>query len=239
MKLVYSLLACGVMLWSSSAQAAVALQYTRLVMAAPQDQIALRVWNPEDEPVLVQAWFDKGDADAPPESINVPFMVSQPLLRLDGGANRDILIRRIGAQGLPPDRESVVWLNVLDVPPRGESENHLQATIRQRIKLFWRPEGLPGKAESAATGVEWRWLQERDGAVLEARNPSAFHVSVVRLGIGTEEVELSPSSGLLRPFDALRVQLPAGLKPMPGQGIRMVWVSDAGKEQETPLAVSP
>ncbi|EED40547.1 fimbrial assembly chaperone [Stenotrophomonas sp. SKA14] len=236
---MFPLLLGSAMLAAAPAHAGLTLQYTRMIMTAPQSQSTLRVWNSEDGPLLVQTWFDQGDADAAPESVKVPFMVSQPLQRLEAGANRDIVVRVIGTQGLPSDRESVVWLNILGAPQKGQGENQLQATIRQRIKLFWRPASLPGSAEAAAGGVSWRWVQQPEVSHLEARNASAFHVSIVRLQVGADVIDLSPSAGMLRPHDTLKVQVPSGFKPSVAQQVKMVWVNDAGKEQETELPLGP
>lgn len=44
---------------------------------------------------------------------------------------------------LPTDRESLFWLNILEVPPRDEDENNaLQFSFRSRFKLFFRPSQL-------------------------------------------------------------------------------------------------
>lgn len=43
---------------------------------------------------------------------------------------------------LPADRESVFFLNVLDIPPRPENlqnQNTVQLAIKSRIKLFTGP----------------------------------------------------------------------------------------------------
>ncbi|MCP6324282.1 fimbria/pilus periplasmic chaperone, partial [Klebsiella pneumoniae] len=82
-------------------------------------------------------------------------------------------------EALPADRESVFWLNVLDVPPQpqGEGGNFMQFAIRTRVKLFYRPVGLPGSAADAIEQVSWRLSGGDSGRVLRATNASAFHVS--------------------------------------------------------------
>ncbi|PJI52023.1 molecular chaperone EcpD, partial [Methylobacterium radiotolerans] len=51
---------------------------------------------------------------------------------------------------MPQDKESVFWLNVLEIPPKDKAnQNLLQMAFRSRIKLFYRPAGLKGKAEDA------------------------------------------------------------------------------------------
>ncbi|WP_163540299.1 fimbrial biogenesis chaperone, partial [Klebsiella pneumoniae] len=53
---------------------------------------------------------------------------------------------------LPADRESVFFLNVLDIPPRPENlqnQNTVQLAIKSRIKLFYRPAALKGTLDDA------------------------------------------------------------------------------------------
>ena len=54
-----------------------------------------------------------------------------------------------GAEHLPQDRETVYWLNVLEIPPKPKAgsdaaEDDLQLAVRSRLKLFYRPKGLQG-----------------------------------------------------------------------------------------------
>ena len=74
---------------------------------------------------------------------------------------------------LPTDRESVFWLNILDVPPmpvtkNADDANYMQLAIRSRMKLFYRPSGLPGSPFTAADKVTWTLLQ-KSSKVIESR----------------------------------------------------------------------
>jgi P pilus assembly chaperone PapD len=74
---------------------------------------------------------------------------------------------------------------VLDVPKRAVSSNPLSIAVRQRINVFYRPEGLTGDPALTASSLRWTLTGARGGeAVLHVSNPSAFHAAVkdVRLG---------------------------------------------------------
>lgn len=45
---------------------------------------------------------------------------------------------------LPQDRESLFYLNVIDIPPDNpaRSGNLLKLAMQNRIKLFYRPQGI-------------------------------------------------------------------------------------------------
>ncbi|WP_162873694.1 fimbrial biogenesis chaperone, partial [Klebsiella pneumoniae] len=44
--------------------------------------------------------------------------------------------------GLPQDKETLLWINVQEIPPAPKQENVLQVAVRTRIKLFYRPVAL-------------------------------------------------------------------------------------------------
>ncbi|WP_454763605.1 fimbria/pilus periplasmic chaperone [Cupriavidus campinensis] len=177
--------ACALALTSVlPAQAAIVLAATRVIYHAKDAEATIKLSNEGGIPMLAQAWLDKGDVKAAPSTIEVPFTVTPPVSRIDPGKAQTLRIIYTG-EPLPQDRESVFWLNVLEVPPKpaaSEAEaNFLQMAFRSRIKLFFRPAGLKGRADEAAAQVIWRLTQAGEAgkaqAALEARNPTAYHVS--------------------------------------------------------------
>ncbi len=137
---------------------------------------------------MTQAWIDKGDARASPTSIEVPFTVTPPVARIDPGKGQTLRILYTG-EPLAQDRESVFWLNVLEIPPKPTAEeadvNKLQLAFRSRIKLFFRPAGLKGNANDAPGSISWRLTQAGGKLALEASNPSEYHVSFARLELAS------------------------------------------------------
>ncbi|MBO1928634.1 fimbria/pilus periplasmic chaperone [Providencia rettgeri] len=51
-----------------------------------------------------------------------------------------------GQNTLPTDRESLLYFNVLGIPPQGKEANAVQFTIQSRLKLFYRPKVLTTKS---------------------------------------------------------------------------------------------
>ncbi|MDE9471355.1 fimbria/pilus periplasmic chaperone, partial [Xenorhabdus bovienii] len=92
-----------------------------------------------------------GDAEALPEDINVPFILTPPVNRIDPNKGQSLRIRYIENNHLPADRESLFWLNALEIPVKIKEEgnrNYLQFAIRTCIKIFFRPSSLKGEPES-------------------------------------------------------------------------------------------
>ncbi|WP_437676671.1 fimbrial biogenesis chaperone [Sorangium sp. So ce131] len=117
----------------------ITLYQSPIIYPADHREVAVEVRNNGDKPTLVQAWLDRGDADQAPDTINVPFLLTPPIFRIDPGHRQTLRITYApSGEHLPQDRESVFWLNVLEVPPAGAN---VLAT-RSRISLFYRPQGL-------------------------------------------------------------------------------------------------
>lgn len=181
--------ACVISAAASAAHASVVLNGTRVIYQAKEREVTLKLSNDGDAPALVQTWIDDGNANALPDDSKVPFTLTPPLFRLD--PKKGQTLRIIHTQDpLPQDRESVFWLNVLEVPPLAETvpgtPNSLQLAFRSRIKLFFRPAGLPGDANDAAAKVTWRFAKRAAGGyALAATNPTPYHVTFSRIAART------------------------------------------------------
>lgn len=197
------LLACA----SVPASASVVLDTTRVIFPSDRDEVSVRVSNRDAVPKLIQAWIDTGDAQARPEQIATPFQILTPIFRIEAGAGHVLRIRNAGLadSGLATDRETVYWLNVLELPPKptgADAENYLQFSFRTRIKVFVRPPGMPGRALEAADRLRWEY---RPG-VARATNPTPFHVSLTRVDSDAGEtggpVMVAPLSSRIIPLAA-------------------------------------
>ncbi|KJZ44456.1 MULTISPECIES: fimbria/pilus periplasmic chaperone [Pseudomonas] len=182
-----SLLVLGLVA-GTAANASVVIAGTRVIYNAQEHETTLKISNKGKEPALIQAWVDKGEANADPSEIDVPFTVTPPLARLDSQRNQTLRIFYTG-EALPKDKESVFWLNVLEVPPKPaadkEDKNFLQLAIRSRIKLFFRPVGLKGNVGDTLTSITWRLIRDAGGAALEVRNPTVFHASFASVDVSS------------------------------------------------------
>ncbi|MDH4582252.1 molecular chaperone [Pseudomonas sp. BN415] len=165
---------------ASHAYAGISLNATRIVFNSPNKEASITVRNSGQE-VLIQSWLDSGnDSETPP-----PFAVAPPLARVP--ANDQQLLRILyEGSGLPTDRESVVWLNVQEIPQSSAGDNKLQLAVRQRIKVFFRPAGLAGEASQAPEELQWQLVSQAGKTELRVRNPGKYHVSMSDLKLGSE-----------------------------------------------------
>ncbi|MDF2397171.1 fimbria/pilus periplasmic chaperone [Pseudomonas sp. 3MA1] len=179
-RLLLRVFSCAVFLWwSISAQASIVIDATRLIYSAKEREVSLRLSNQGQKAALVQTWMDDGNPDAKPDDVDVPFVVMPPMARINPDKGQSLRIAYSSSSSVPKDRESVFWLNVLDVPPMPSVQlsNHMQLAFRTRIKLFFRPVDLPGSATESAETLRWSLLKYGTRSVLQVRNDGAFHVS--------------------------------------------------------------
>ncbi|CAI1674717.1 TPA: fimbria/pilus periplasmic chaperone [Serratia fonticola] len=192
-----------VALFSTHSLASIVINGTRVIYPSDQKEVSVRLDNTGNSPVLIQSWLDTGDINAKPAAIKVPFILSPPINRVEGGKGQTLRISYSGGS-LPMDKESVFWLNVLEVPAKKQAksdENYLQMAFRSRIKVFYRPAGLAGNANDAAQAVTW----SIKGSSLQAFNPTPYYVSFVSLTVNGKKIE----GEMVAPRSALTLAIPA------------------------------
>ncbi|CAM3628376.1 putative fimbrial chaperone YadV [Klebsiella spallanzanii] len=186
---------------SFPAAASVIINGTRVIYNGAEKEVSVRLTNTGTQPVLVQSWTDEGDANATPDRIRTPFTLSPPINRINAGKAQTVRLSYTGVPALPQDRESVYWLNVLEVPAAKQDEtlSRLQVAFRSRIKLFYRPAALANREQvrAGAEGLTWTV----SGQTLTASNASPYFVSLVSVSLkgagkgGSVEGEMVPPKG--------------------------------------------
>lgn len=144
-------------------QAEIVIHGTRVIYPSDAREVTLQVSNNGSKPALVQAWLDEGDSKSTPDQSKVPFMIAPPISRVEATKSQTLRITALPtASQLNQKQETVLWLNVLDIPPRptskGENatpDNFLQLAIRSRIKFFYRPASIKEDANLAADKLQW------------------------------------------------------------------------------------
>lgn len=211
------------------AHASVVITGTRVVFNAAQGETTVRLTNDNPRPALVEAWIDDGNVNSTPDSAHTPFLVTPPLFRMDPDKDQSLRILFVpGAKPLPTNRESVFWLNVLEIPPKpSDSEqtgkNYLQFAIRSRIKLFYRPAKLPGDALTAPGKLTFKAVAGQ-GAALAIHNPTPYYITITNLSLGSNPKPVEGTDGMIAPFGDLRMPL-KGVAQTPAAGTSIVFTT--------------
>lgn len=197
------------------ATAAIVVDGTRVVYPAAKREVTIQIRNPGTTPSLVQAWLDAGDPYAKPGESKVPFVMTPPLFRLDPTKAQSLRLVYLH-EPMPQDRESLFWLNVLDIPPRGavnpDLPNQLELAFKHRMKVFFRPTGLAGSAADAPARLTWRLLAKGGRIVaIQASNPTAYHVSLFQVSATFSGQRVVTKADMVDPFASRTFELPTPL----------------------------
>uniref|UniRef100_UPI00333E2AAB fimbria/pilus periplasmic chaperone n=1 Tax=Castellaniella defragrans TaxID=75697 RepID=UPI00333E2AAB len=230
--IVFSVVMLAFSAVSAVSQAAVVISGTRVVYDAEKSEKTVKLINKGKLPSLVQAWLDVGASQAERSALEVPFLVSPPMARIDPGKSQTLRIIYSG-ESLPQDRESVFWLNVLDVPPKTDDstgKNVLQLSFRTRVKLFFRPAGLAGAASEAPAQLTWQLASAGGRAVLRVSNPTPYYVSFssVELAAAGGQIQTVQTPGMVAPFETLDMALPQPAAKSAGAQVRYAFINDYG-----------
>ena len=226
-----------------NAHASVVIGGTRVVFPAAQGEVTVRLTNQGKKPALMEAWIDTGDARSTPDSVHTPFLITPPLFRMDAGKDQSLRIVFVpGDTHLPTDRESLFWLNVLEIPPKptGEAahQNTLQFAIRSRLKLFYRPANLPGSSLKAPDKLRFAASTGDAGVVIDVTNPTPYYITISQLVLSVDGRDYTATTGMVAPRDHLVLKVKdLHQAAASGSPIRFTTINDfgGGNDHQTTL----
>lgn len=216
------------------ANAGISLDATRVILGSDKKDASLVVRNQSDRESMVQSWIDTDSKDEVS-----PFAVTPPLARLRPNGRQQLRVIFQGS-GMPNDRESVLWMNVQEIPQALKSSNHLQIAVRQKIKVFFRPVGLPGRAAEAPQLVKWSIAQEKKNYRLRFNNPTPFNINIASLMIRQQgnDTELFDGGRMVTPFENSSLLLPDSISGLQSKLV-IKTVNDFGGLDEHLVELSP
>ncbi|CAM4216503.1 fimbrial biogenesis chaperone [Serratia silvae] len=202
--LLLSLLISG--FFSSHLHASIVIAGTRVIYPSDAREVTLKLENKSRFPLLVQSWIDAGDANIAPEDSDVPFMLMPPVSRVEPAKTQTLRITATPMANHATDRETLYWINVLEVPPQSKgNHNKLSIAYRNRLKVFYRPATLPALSSETMDKVSWQ-LQ---GDKLLAKNPTPYHISYASVLVSGHGIASATGSdgGMIAPFSEQTFQL--------------------------------
>lgn len=168
--------AASMLSFSIAADAAIALDRTRVIYAGNANSLSLTLSNDNaHSPYLAQSWIE----DEQGNKKNLPLTVTPALQRIEPDHRSMIRINPVSAAAsLPQDRESVFWLNVKEIPPKSERANIMQLALQTRIKMFYRPTAIIPKKFS-------RWddqlILKRTNKGYTVDNPTPYFMTIIAI----------------------------------------------------------
>ncbi|EMU6537535.1 fimbria/pilus periplasmic chaperone [Escherichia albertii] len=185
------------------AHAGIVIYGTRIIYPAENKEVMVQLMNQGNRSSLLQAWIDDGDTSLPPEKIQVPFMLTPPVAKVGANSGQQIKIR-IMPNRLPTNKESIFYLNILDIPPNSpedEGKNALKFAMQNRIKLFYRPVGVA--SVNKETFKKLRVNNSSNGLVI--KNGSANWVTIS--DVKANSVKVNYETIMIAPQESQRVDV--------------------------------
>ena len=166
--------------------ASIQIMSTRVILNAAEKEQSFIIRNVGESPSLVQLWLaDKNSSEMKIQD-DLPLFITPPVGRINADRRKVFRVfpTEQAAATLPQDRETMFWINALDVPELdadSKKGNKLNLAFRTRIKLFYRPVNMKGTLIKAAETLIWKKRRTAQGYELTATNNSPFHITLVNM----------------------------------------------------------
>lgn len=230
------------------AQGSVVISGTRFIYPADQQDVNIWFENTGRTPFLMQVWLDEGDDTVAPSEVQAPFVAAPPIFRMNAGKKQVMRLIYNGAS-LPTDKESLFWLNALEVPPKAknaETQSQVQFAFRTRLKVFFRPSSLPYPPEAAPEKLRWQLVGDDTEAALQVNNPTPYHISFESVALVAsgkrygEPLSSTPNASMVKPTASNRFPL-RELPSLATEGVKVEFttINDYGGRINHTATLSP
>ena len=214
------------MSFATSSHAAVQAMASRVIYNSENKAATLSLKNNSTKPYIVQTWLEPGEDKTAP--VKVPFIVTPPLIKIE--SQKESVLRFIySGSGLPTDRESQVWINIQEIPPKPENENTLQLAVRSKIKLFYRPQQIEADLPAAVKKLQWYV----ENGTLKLKNNSPLFITIGDLKLGNNSAPIrNMNQDMVPPYQTIDV-LANVSKDV--KSIQYTYINDYGGNTEMPV----
>lgn len=220
--------------FSAQSYSSVVMNGTRVIYPASAREKAFQLTSHDTYPNLVQVWLDKGDPKSTPLTADAPFMASPQIFRMNPNAGQVVRLIYTGT-GLPQDRESVFYLNVMQMPAIKSTDleaNKLLLTINSRMKVFYRPDGIQGSSDEIAQALSIKVRGSGLNQSVEVENHSNYYATVREASlINAGKSQSVVKATMIAPKSKVQWPLAPGSKiPNVNPLIRITLVNDFGAD---------
>ncbi len=183
--------------------ASLVLDETRVIYPEADPQESVKVDNPTSLNFLTQAWIE--DEHGREEQ---HFTVYPPLSRINANSTSSVRIEKIDSEKLPSDRETLMWLNIKEIPQRQKADGpQLVVAFKSRIKILYRPKSIDPELHESFTKMTWQTLPGK----LIVSNPTPYHITFDKVWDGAMNNPANElPANMVAPFSSLTISVPAG-----------------------------
>jgi P pilus assembly chaperone PapD len=221
------LLLSGVPLWT---QASVVMTGTRIIYPEGTREKVLQLSNKDDHPNLIQLWMDDGKNQSLPLKSDIPFTLTPQIFRMDAQSGQVVRLSYI-THDLPKDRESVFYLNFLQIPALKadkQTENKLVLIVNNRLKVFYRPAALKENVDTLGEKLQVT-LDSATGDKIKIHNPTGYYISLRDAKLTRNGKTISfATNAMFSPNSLTDLTLPDGVQAQKGELLTLHMVNDYG-----------
>lgn len=189
--------------------ASVVITSTRVIYPSEAENRSIQLKNNDNFPNVIQVWVDKNNPESTPETADGPFLALPAIFKME--ANQGQVVRLIyTGDEQPRDRESIFYLNVLQIPPLSKEyvgENQMLVMLKSRMKIFYRPAEIDDNAEDLGGKIDFTVNQVDGGIDVTIKNNSSFYASIVDIKMISDKQEINIPVEMVEPKSYISVNI--------------------------------
>lgn len=217
---------------SIDANAGIVIKGTRVIFEEGMKDTNITMKNTNPRTSLVQVWLENF---SPENKITVPFTPIPPLFKMAKDSEQTIRVVKNKAN-LAKDRETIFYINFLDVAPKdkslAENTSSVQISIQTRLKFFYRPKLKMPRSE-AEQKLDWRLIKKNKVVFIEAKNKSPFYISLEDLIFEHKNKKYTSQADMIAPFSTSTFKLDKFNLPTSAKGVFVFKsIDDYGNKNE-------
>ncbi|POT55841.1 fimbrial chaperone protein [Citrobacter amalonaticus] len=164
--------------------ASVVMLNTRVIYPGDAQSETLQFTNNDNIPYIMQIWSDVNNPTSTPDNADGPFMAVPALFRIEPKTGQSVRLVFTG-KNLPQDRESVFYLNSVQIPPKNmaNAQNQMVVVLRNRNKIFYRPKTIVGSVDNVANQLRFSVTEEGGNVQLTVINDSGYYASFINADV--------------------------------------------------------
>lgn len=184
--------------FSKYASSSAVIDRTRVIYDEKKTDVTIMITNMGKSPILLQSWLDTGNESGEDTlEKKIPFVITPPITKIKAEKSQSLRMIYNGML-LPKNKESIFWLNILEIPSSNLTltNNKLDIAFKSRIKVFYRPENLGMTYISAAEKMKFSIIDDK----LKIHNETPYYITLASVMISSGSYEEKFPSDMISPF---------------------------------------
>lgn len=180
--------------------ASVTINNTRIIYPSNSQGKDVVFNNNDESEYIIQTWVDKGNEASLPEDADGDFILMPAVFKIEKKSTQ-VLRMIYSGKLLPIDRESIFYLNYLQLPLVKSDKNQILVILKSRVKILYRPNELNG---SLITEVEKLKIKVEDGNLL-MKNDSGYYFNIDKISI--KDKKSLANNVTISPFSTFKINV--------------------------------